>query len=55
MRNNTYLGIDLGTSGVKVREVLKPDATLVEKYRTKYDISKKLYPALKDVYSDMNK
>ncbi|MBR7160206.1 MAG: xylulokinase [Clostridia bacterium] len=39
---------------VKVSEVIKPTARLVEKYREKYAIYREIYPALKQVYSKIS-
>ena len=38
---------------VKVKEVVKPQPELVEKYETKYRIFREIYPALKPVYEKM--
>ncbi len=38
---------------VKVSEKLSPDADLVKKYEVKYNVWKKIYPALKDVFDDV--
>lgn len=39
---------------VKVKEVVKPQQKLVEKYEKKYQIFRKIYPALKEVYAKMS-
>ncbi len=38
---------------VKVSDKLSPDAELVKKYEVKYNVWKKIYPALKDVFDDV--
>ncbi len=38
---------------VKVSEKLSPDAELVKKYETKYNVWRKIYPALKDAFEDI--
>ncbi len=38
---------------VKVSEKLSPDAELVKKYGTKYNVWRKIYPALKDAFEDI--
>lgn len=37
---------------VKVKEVIKPDAQITARYEEKYQKFKKLYPALKKMYSE---
>ncbi len=38
---------------VKVSEKLSPDADLVKKYEVKYNVWRKIYPALKDAFDDI--
>ncbi|MBQ7761676.1 MAG: xylulokinase [Clostridia bacterium] len=46
-----YSSVEEATSSlVKIKDETKPEPSLVEKYEKKYQLWKKLYPALKDVY-----
>mgnify|MGYP002860664823 CR=1 FL=1 len=39
---------------VKVRDVIEPDAILMEKYEKKYQLFRSVYPKLKSLYRDMS-
>lgn len=50
----TFAGVEEAAAKiVKVRETIEPDKELVEKYEKKYQVFKKLYPALKGIYQGM--
>ncbi|MDD5944523.1 MAG: xylulokinase, partial [Clostridia bacterium] len=38
---------------VKVKDRIEPNAEIAAKYESKYRIFKRLYPSLKDIYSEM--
>ena len=44
---------EAGDKLIRVVDVTEPDAELVAKYEKKYEVFKKLYPALKDVFDDV--
>ena len=44
---------EAGDKLIRVVDVTEPDAELVAKYEKKYQVFKKLYPALKDVFGDV--
>ena len=49
-----FASIEEATSKVvKVVETIEPDAELVAKYEAKYNKFKKIYPTVKDLYSEI--
>jgi len=49
-----YRSVDEGVSrAVRVRGMHYPDPSMTEQYMEKYELYKKLYPALKGLFSQM--
>ena len=44
---------EAGDKLIRVVDVTEPEAELVAKYEKKYQVFKKLYPALKEVFDDV--
>ncbi len=50
--SGVYSSVDEGVSrAVRVQDTFYPDTTMTEQYREKYELYKKLYPALKELFS----